>query len=317
MPRRRNRLIPVLITCVAALAAAAMTAPAEVPETMTTPQATPSAPVLVAQRPQPEEPDPGAVIDWLLRERRPRPSEPATRPPDMTPTQLAVSLQEAPFVAKGRELFNDTKLSGDGKWSCASCHPNTAHTNNKTYVGVEVVPDGDPKGRSTPTMWGVGTRSAYSWAGTAPSLQANVRGIIVNRMKGPEPSPETLAALVAYLRSLGYPRNPSLNADGTPSAAAPAAAKRGYEIFLRAGCKTCHLPPTYDKQDVEDVFSGGKFKVPSLRVVSLTGPYFHDGRFATLDEVVNYMWEYVQKAGTTEKLTDADLKDLVEFLKIL
>jgi hypothetical protein len=29
------------------------------------------------------------------------------------------------------------------------------------------------------------------------------------------------------------------------------------------------------------------------------------------------MWEYVQKAGTTEKLTDADLQDLVEFLKIL
>jgi len=29
------------------------------------------------------------------------------------------------------------------------------------------------------------------------------------------------------------------------------------------------------------------------------------------------MWGYVQKAGTTEKLTDADLSDLVEFLKIL
>ena len=29
------------------------------------------------------------------------------------------------------------------------------------------------------------------------------------------------------------------------------------------------------------------------------------------------MWEYMQKAGTTEKLTDADIQDLVEFLKIL
>jgi cytochrome c peroxidase len=182
---------------------------------------------------------------------------------------------------------------------------------------VDVVPDGDPRGRSTPTMWGVGSRSAYSWAGTAPSLQANIRGIIVNRMKGPEPSPETLAALVAYVKSLGYPANPNLNADGTPSAAAPAAAKRGYDVFLKAGCKACHLPPTYDKKDVEDVFTGGTFKVPSLRVVAHTGPYVHDGRFATLEQTVKYMWEYVQKAGTTEKLTDGDLRELVEFLKIL
>ena len=29
------------------------------------------------------------------------------------------------------------------------------------------------------------------------------------------------------------------------------------------------------------------------------------------------MWEYMQKAGTTEKLTDDDVRDLVEFLKIL
>ncbi len=265
MPSRRDRLIPVLVTCAAVLAAGCAT----------------------------------------------------TKEAELVPAQLPVSAAEAPLVAKGRELFNDVKLSGDGKWSCASCHPNHAHTNNKTYVGLDVVPDGDPKGRSTPTMWGVGTRSAYSWAGTAPSLQANVRGIIVNRMKGPEPSPETLAALVAYLKSLGYPPNPRLNADGTPSATAPAAAKRGYEIFVRAGCKACHLPPTYDKKDVEDVFSGGKFKVPSLRVVGLTAPYFHDGRFATLDDAVKYMWEYVQKAGTTEKLTDADLRDLVAFLKIL
>jgi cytochrome c peroxidase len=65
------------------------------------------------------------------------------------------------------------------------------------------------------------------------------------------------------------------------------------------------------------VDSGGKFKVPSLRAVSRTAPYFHDGRFATLEQAVQFMWQYVQKAGTSEKLTDADLSDLVEFLKIL
>jgi cytochrome c peroxidase len=60
-----------------------------------------------------------------------------------------------------------------------------------------------------------------------------------------------------------------------------------------------------------------KFKVPSLRVVSETAPYFHDGRFATLEQAVRYMWEYQQKAGTTENLMEDDLRDLVEFLRIL
>ena len=221
-------------------------------------------------------------------------------------------------IAKGRALFSDTALSGNGQYSCATCHPDNGHTDNKTYVGVDIVPDGDPKGRSTPTLWGVGTRAAYSWAGTAPSLQANIRGIIVNRMKGPEPSAETMEALLAYVNTLTYPPNPFLNADGSPTDAAPAAAKRGYVIFtIKAGCKACHQPPVYDKKDVEDVGSDGKFKVPSLRVVSRTAPYFHDGRFATLEQTVQFMWQYVQKAGTTEKLTDADLSDLVEFLKIL
>src|SRR5262245_64523956 len=120
-------------------------------------------------------------------------------------TQSPGGSPDATLVAQGRALFNDPKLSGDGRWSCATCHPHEGHTDNKTYVGVEVVADGDPKGRSTPTLWGAGARQAYSWAGTAPSLEANIRGIIVNRMKGPEPSPETLAALVAYVRSLGFP----------------------------------------------------------------------------------------------------------------
>ena len=136
-------------------------------------------------------------------------------------------------------------------------------------------------------------------------------------MKGPEPSPDTLGALEAYVRSLSYPPNPNLNADGRPAAVAPAAAKRGHDVFMRAGCQACHLPPAFDKKEVEDVLSGGKFKVPSLRVISQTAPYFHDGRFATLEQAVRYMWEYLQKAGTTEKLTEDNLRDLVEFLRIL
>src|SRR5262245_48041325 len=233
-------------------------------------------------------------------------------------TAQATSPAPPELVARGRALFIDTTLSGDGQWSCASCHPSEGHTDNRTYVGLTPVADGDPTGRSTPTLWGAGFRRAYSWAGTAPSLEANIRGIIVNRMKGAEPAPDTLAALAAYLRSLPYPPNPNLNADGSPSDAAPAAARRGYELFMvRAGCKTCHEPPHFEKPDVEDIGSGGKFKVPSLRSASRTGPYFHDGRYPSLEQAVRAMWEYVQKAGTSEKLTEDDIRDLVEFVRIL
>lgn len=221
-------------------------------------------------------------------------------------------------IARGEALFHDTRLSGNREWACGSCHPQNGHTNNKTYIGVSVVDHGDPRGRSTPTLWGAGTRQTFSWAGTAPSLEANIKGIIVKRMKGAEPSQQTLDALVAYVRELSYPDNPLLRADGTPAAAASEAARRGHALFAgKAGCTTCHVLPTYDKEGVEDVGSGGEFKIPSLRVVSKTAPYFHDGRYATLKAATRAMWEYMQAAGTTETLSDADIDDLVAFLEIL
>jgi len=223
-----------------------------------------------------------------------------------------------PLVERGRALFNDTGLSADGKSSCATCHPDNGHTDNKTYVGLEVVSNGDPRGRSTPTLWGAGRRAAYSWAGTAPSLGGNIRGIIVNRMKGAEPSADTLAALVAYVSSLPYPPNPYVQEDGTPGDRAPAAAKRGFALFTgKAACQACHLLPNYDRKDLADVGSGGTFKVPSLRAVSRTAPYFHDGRYATLEETVRAMWAYLKKAGAQDTLSDEEIRDLVAFLNIL
>ena len=223
------------------------------------------------------------------------------------------------LVAKGEQLFNDTSLSGSGTRSCASCHPSNGHTDNKTYVGLAVVPDGDREGRSTPTLWGAGERSVYGWAGTAPSLEANIRGIIVNRMKGAEPSQETLDALAAYVRSLPHPKNPQLNDDGVPLASASAEVKRGFDLFIGAGgCGTCHLPPSFDKAAVEDVGTGGKFKVPALRAVSATAPYFHDGRTPTLADAVKYMWDfYAKKSSAAHPAGEAELSDLVAYLNAL
>ena len=238
--------------------------------------------------------------------------------PTLAAAQSEPALDPA-MAAKGLELFNDMALSGEGKFSCASCHFSTGHTNNKTYVGLNVVADGDPKGRSTPTLWGAGERSVYGWSGTTATLEENIRGIIVNRMKGPEPSKETLGALATYVRSLSYPKNWQLGDDGSPSPMATAAVKRGFDLFVGdGGCGTCHVLPKFDKAEREDIGTGGQFKVPSLRAVASTAPYFHDGRTGSLREAVKLMWDvYAKKTGTGREPTDGELDDLVAYLGAL
>jgi len=223
------------------------------------------------------------------------------------------------LAVKGLEFFNNKSLSGNGEVSCATCHFSTGHTNNKTYVGLDIVADGDPNGRNTPTLWGAGERSIYGWGGTAPTLDESIRGIIVNRMKGPEPTKDTLAALVAYVRSLSYPKNWQLNDDGTPSPNATTAVKRGFDLYVGdAGCGTCHMLSSFDKTSRDDIGTGGRFKVPSLRAVASTAPYFHDGRTRSLRDAVALMWNvYAKKMDTGRVPTDAELDDLVAYLGAL
>jgi len=72
----------------------------------------------------------------------------------------------------------------------------------------------------------------------------------------------------------------------------------------------------------------GKFKTPSLRNVALTAPYMHDGRFTTLEEVVEHYSSGVRRSATLDpnlakhpeagiQLTVQEKADLVAFLKTL
>jgi len=123
--------------------------------------------------------------------------------------------------------------------------------------------------------------------------------------------------------------------------------KRGMDVFMEKGnCATCHAPPTFSngryynagvgvgkpkpdagRKDVTKKDSDlGKFRVPHLRDIANTGPYFHDGSAKTLEEAVALMasggkknpnLSVVLQAVGGAKLTDQDKKDLVEFLKAL
>jgi cytochrome c peroxidase len=72
----------------------------------------------------------------------------------------------------------------------------------------------------------------------------------------------------------------------------------------------------------------GKFKVTSLRNIAITAPYMHDGRFQTLEEVVEHYNTELKASPSLDPaleqtletgllLTEQDKTDLVAFLKTL
>jgi len=122
--------------------------------------------------------------------------------------------------------------------------------------------------------------------------------------------------------------------------------RHGMELFEDLGCATCHAPPVFsnyryynagvgmDKDKPDEGRKGvtgkdsdlGKFRVPMLREVANTGPYFHDGSVETLEQAVAMMaaggidnpnLSGMLKALGEEKISEQDQKDLVDFLKAL
>lgn len=57
-----------------------------------------------------------------------------------------------------------------------------------------------------------------------------------------------------------------------------------------------------------DPSDNGKFRTPSLRNLKFTAPYMHDGRFSTLDEVINHYSEGLQNSPTIDPLMKAVLE---------
>lgn len=80
--------------------------------------------------------------------------------------------------------------------------------------------------------------------------------------------------------------------------------------------------------ETDDPADKAKFKVTSLRNIEVTPPYMHDGRFQTLEEVVDHYNDGIQQSSTLDPALDAttatglmlspqDKQDLVAFLKTL
>lgn len=145
--------------------------------------------------------------------------------------------------------------------------------------------------------------------------------------------------LAAFLRSLITPSRFDRYLRGDVKAISDLE-RQGYELFKRKGCVTCHQGTNaggnlfskfgsmgdyfadrglIQKADLGRYNITGKeedkyvFKVPSLRNVELTGPYFHDGSVETIEEAVAIMAQY--QLG--KRLSRDEVALIVGFLKSL
>jgi cytochrome c peroxidase len=94
------------------------------------------------------------------------------------------------------------------------------------------------------------------------------------------------------------PGQPGANV-GAPFAGFTAQEERGKQVYLLApnqggaGCAGCHSVPTFSlnansRSNGLDAGETRIFKSPSLKNIGVTGPFMHDGRFATLGQVVDH-----------------------------
>ncbi len=157
------------------------------------------------------------------------------------------------------------------------------------------------------------------------------------RSFGGPPSPagvvDALAAFVRTLRSGDSPFDRYEVAGDRSAVSADAIA--GFRVFSnKAQCALCHAPPLYTDSLYHAIESGktpdpgralvtgrdsdlGAFRTPTLRGVTRTAPYFHDGRAPTLLEAVVTCLQASRGPAHPVILTPTELDQLLAFLDAL
>jgi cytochrome c peroxidase len=225
-------------------------------------------------------------------------------------------------LALGERLFADPRLSRDGSRSCSSCHD--INTNGAGGNLHDAAFDGSQLPLNTPTVFNAALSFRLNWEGKFRSLETQAEASlenpsimgtsiaeVVGRLSGDAETarqfreayghdpdrPSLLDAIAIYERSLLTPGSRFDRWLGGDAAALSAEEQNGYQLFKSIGCASCH----------QGVNVGGNLfarhgifhplalpnpeilRVPSLRNVATTPPYFHDGSTPTLDEAVRKM----------------------------
>lgn len=237
----------------------------------------------------------------------------------------AVEVVSAPRLAKspltanamwGRKLFHQTddpRISRDGR-ACASCHPDGRE--DALTWSTPVGP------RQTIMLAGrVKSSGPFSWLGVHEDVKVHLKTTFVRLGGSGLPDrpdlPDELDALVEYVESMPAP---NLN-DAMPSEDL-ALASKGEAIFNAedTGCASCHAGGTGTDKERHDLGTGAlgdndsKFDTPTLHFVGGTAPYFHDGRYATLMDLLTAS---DSQMGHTMHLSRKDALALAAYLETL
>ncbi|MFK7997291.1 MAG: cytochrome-c peroxidase [Granulosicoccus sp.] len=279
------------------------------------------------------------------------------------PLPLVTSaLLRTPMAQLGRELFHDTRLSGDGTLTCASCHAidQGGDDNLQTSTGIR----GQKGPINAPTVLNSGFNFRQFWDGRAPTLDEQARGPVAAGIEMGakwDTVVETLSrdsqlkskfekafgssdisqdrvvhAIARYEETLITPSPFDRYLNGNRDAIS-ADARQGYEIFKKHGCSSCHQGinvggnlyqqfGALQKVDIDSFTVEGAapaiaerdegvnlVKVPSLRNIELTAPYFHGGKIKDLSTAVRIMG--LSQVGRV--IPDSEIALIVEFLKSL
>jgi cytochrome c peroxidase len=263
------------------------------------------------------------------------PITPIPPPPAAEPQKLAL----------GERLFGDHRLSADGKLACSSCHD--LRTNGASG-GQAVAHDGSKSPFDTLTVFNAALNFRLNWEGNFWDLGAHMESSLENpvnmrtsvdevlRKLNADPqmvqqfraaygrAPDRtsfLDALATFERSLLTPGSRFDRWLGGDASALSPQELGGYQLFKSLGCSSCHQGVNvggnlFERQGVFRPLVPGKpeiVRVPSLRNVATTAPYFHDGSAPTLEEAVRKM----AAAQLDRTLTDQQVDSLVAFLKTL
>ena len=243
-----------------------------------------------------------------------------------------------PQVLRGKRIFYnaaDPRMNQDGYLSCASCHLDGGHDGQVW----DLTQNGEGL-RNTIDLAGRGglRHGRLHWTANFDEVQDfeddirelfRGRGFLsdaaYNATEDPLGAPKAglspdLDALAAYVSSLDrVARSPFRAADGTLTPAARA----GKAIFAGRNCATCHSGTTFRdglRHDVGTILpssgqgrgaplEGVGFDTPTLLGLASTGPYLHDGRAATLGEVLT-----IPGHGNADTLSEEERSKLVAYL---